>query len=223
VVPRPVAHSRRAIVTEWLTSESSLARVIEHGTQAERDYWGCLYGRFIFDAAARTGMLHADPHPGNFRLVPADERQERRLGVLDYGAVARLPERGLPLLLGRLLTQALRDDYREMVELLRVEGFIRENIRVRPEDLRAYLGPFVDPARTERFRFSREFMRAQLQRLQDPTHPETSLAFRLNLPPEYLLIHRTLVGTIGVLCQLEAEVPFLAILTELVPGFEPPT
>jgi predicted unusual protein kinase regulating ubiquinone biosynthesis (AarF/ABC1/UbiB family) len=222
VVPSPVAHSQRVLVTEWLPSEASLARIIESGTQQERDLWGGLYARFIFDSAARTGLLHADPHPGNFRLVPADDAHGPRLGVLDYGAVARLPERGLPRLLGRLLTLALRDDYDAMVELLRAEGFIRENIRVRSEDLRAYLGPFVDPARSERFRFSREFMRAQLQRLQDPSHPETSLAFRLNLPPEYLLIHRTLVGTIGVLCQLGAEVEFLAVLTDLVPAFEPP-
>ena len=50
--------------------------------------------RFLFAGPARTGMLHADPHPGNFRILP----DRRRLapagsGVLDYGAVARLPER----------------------------------------------------------------------------------------------------------------------------------
>jgi hypothetical protein len=62
-------------------------------------------------------------------------------------------------------------------------------------------------------------MRSQLQRLSDPEHPETQLAFRLNLPPEYLLIHRTFVGGVGVLCQLEAEVPFRGLLEELMPGF----
>jgi hypothetical protein len=62
-------------------------------------------------------------------------------------------------------------------------------------------------------------MRHQLQRLQDPSQPEAQVALRLNLPPEYLLVHRTLVGGVGVLCQLEAEAPFGAILTELMPGF----
>ena len=54
----------------------------------------------MFEAPARTGMLHADPHPGNFRMIPR-RRQPGRLGVLDFGAVARLPERQLPRSIGR--------------------------------------------------------------------------------------------------------------------------
>ena len=50
--------------------------------------------RFLFAGPARTGMLHADPHPGNFRVLPADDGSPGRLGVLDYGAVARLPDGG---------------------------------------------------------------------------------------------------------------------------------
>jgi predicted unusual protein kinase regulating ubiquinone biosynthesis (AarF/ABC1/UbiB family) len=219
VVPRPVAHTKRVIVTEWLPAVSSLAKVIESGTQAERDHWGGLYARFMFEGPARSGMMHADPHPGNFRVVPGVDGAPDRLGVLDYGAVARLPQGQLPRSLGRLMQIALLDDYDEVVEHLRVEGFIKPNIRVRAEDLKAYLGPFVDPARSTTFRFSRDYMRSQLQRLSDPAQPETQLAFRLNLPTEYLLIHRTFVGGVGVLCQLEAEVPFRQILTELMPGF----
>jgi predicted unusual protein kinase regulating ubiquinone biosynthesis (AarF/ABC1/UbiB family) len=216
-VPRPIAHSQRALVTEWMPGTASLARVIEGGTQEERDRWGTLYARFIFEGPARTGMLHADPHPGNYRIVPGTGAD--RLGVLDYGAVARLPEGRLPRSLGRLMQISLLDDYEDVVEHLRDEGFIKPNIRVRAGELKAYLGPFVDPARSATFRFSRDYMRFQLQRLQDPSQPETQLAFRLNLPPEYLLIHRTFVGAVGVLCQLEAEVPFRSILEEWMPGF----
>ena len=222
VVPRPVNHAQRVIVTEWLPAVSSLAKVIEDGTQAERDHWGELYARFMFEGPARTGMMHADPHPGNFRIVPGVDGAPDRLGVLDYGAVARLKDGQLPRSLGRLMQISLLDDYDEVVRHLRIEGFIKPHIKVRAEELKAYLGPFVDPARTETFRFSRDYMRSQLQRLSDPAHPETQLAFRLNLPPEYLLIHRTFVGGVGVLCQLEAEVPFQRILTDLMPGFTDP-
>ncbi len=45
---------------------------------------------------------------------------------------------------------------------------------------------------------------------------------KLNLPPQYLLIHRTWLGGIGVLCQLGAEAPFREILTEMLPGFADP-
>ena len=51
--------------------------------------------RFLLRGPARTGMLHADPHPGNFRVIPSDD-ELGRLGVLDFGAVARLPDGELP-------------------------------------------------------------------------------------------------------------------------------
>ena len=67
-----------------------------------------------------------------------------------------------------------------------------------------------------------EWMRAQFQRIQDPKQPGSTLVLKLNLPPSYLLIHRVWVGSIGVLSQLEAELPFRAILEESLPGFAEP-
>jgi HSP20 family protein len=42
---------------------------------------------------------------------------------------------------------------------------------------------------------------------------------RLNLPPSYLLIHRVLAAGLGVLCQLECEVPFRAEALRSMPGY----
>jgi hypothetical protein len=42
---------------------------------------------------------------------------------------------------------------------------------------------------------------------------------RLNLPPAYMLIHRTFAGGVGVLSQLEATVPFRQVLRDSLPGF----
>jgi predicted unusual protein kinase regulating ubiquinone biosynthesis (AarF/ABC1/UbiB family) len=163
-------------------------------------------------------MLHADPHPGNFRILPSDDGFGG-LGVVDFGAVARLPDHGLPRSIGSLLRIAMYDDYADVLSGLRAEGFVKPSITVDPEELRAYLGPFIEPARQETFRFSREWMREQFQRVQDMRQPGSSVALRLNLPPSYLLIHRVWVGCIGVLCQLESELPFRAILEESLPGF----
>src|SRR6266704_5830227 len=74
-----------------------LARIIADGTTAERDRAGILIVRFLFSGPARVGLLHADPHPGNFRLLA-----DGRLGVLDFGAVDRLPD-GFPPFFGKLL------------------------------------------------------------------------------------------------------------------------
>jgi predicted unusual protein kinase regulating ubiquinone biosynthesis (AarF/ABC1/UbiB family) len=219
LVPGVVAGSDAVLVTEWLESKASLARLIAEGTEAQRNRYGELYVRFLFEGPARAGMLHADPHPGNFRVLPETGPAARGMGVVDFGAVARLPERALPSAIGTLLRIALQDDYDVVLTQLREEGFVKPHISIDPVELRAYLSPLVEPAVDETFRFSREWMRSQFQRMQDPRRPGSVLALRLNLPPEYLLIHRVWVGSIGVLCQLECELPFRSILEELLPGF----
>ncbi len=219
VVPEVLAGTDKVLVTSWLDSSASLAQVVREGTQAERDHYGERFVRFLFGAPARTGMLHADPHPGNFRLIPEPDGSPGRLGVLDYGAVARFGERGLPASLGSLIRIACMDDYATLVASLREEGFIRDKINVDADKLRSYLGPFVEPASAEEFTFSRAWMQEQFKRVNDPKGDAYSVMLRLNLPPSYLLIHRTWVGGVGVLSQLGATVPFRQILSESLPGF----
>jgi predicted unusual protein kinase regulating ubiquinone biosynthesis (AarF/ABC1/UbiB family) len=175
--------------------------------------------RFLFSGPVRTGMLHADPHPGNYRILPHDDGTPGRLGVLDYGAVARLPDRGLPEAMGRLIRIAGCGDDSRLVEGLRDEGFIKPGVTVDAQLVLDYLSPFVEPTQSERFRFSREWMQTQFQRINNPKSPTYTVPLKLNLPPAYLLIHRTWLGGVGVLSQLGAEAPFRAIMEESLPGF----
>ena len=219
VVPDVVAVGGTVLVTEWLESPTSLASVIAEGTQEERDHYADLFVRFLFAGPARTGMLHADPHPGNFRVVPGADGTPGRMGVLDFGAVARLPDGGLPTAMGSLIRIAGIEDDEALLAGLRAEGFVKDRVQVDPGQLLDYLSPFVEPTRVERFRFSREWMRTQFQRINDPRSPSYTLALKLNLPPSYLLIHRTWLGGLGILSQLEAEAPFRGIMEEHLPGF----
>ncbi len=212
VVPEVVAQSGTVLVTEWLEGVS-LATVIDTGTRHQRDEFGTKYLRFLFSGPARAGLLHADPHPGNYRVLP-----DGRLGVLDYGAVARLPD-GLPASIGRLLRRALAGDVHEVAEGLREEGFIKRSVTVDAQALLGYLNPFIEPAKVERFRFDRAWMREQFVRINDPRQEYWSVGLKLNLPPEYLLVHRVWLGGVGVLCQLGAEVPMRAELDRWLPGF----
>jgi hypothetical protein len=41
----------------------------------------------------------------------------------------------------------------------------------------------------------------------------------VNLPPEYVLIHRVWIGGIGVLCQLQGVVPAVQVLSDFLPEF----
>jgi predicted unusual protein kinase regulating ubiquinone biosynthesis (AarF/ABC1/UbiB family) len=222
IVPGVVAVGEEVLVTEWLESPHSFAHLIRHGTQAERDHYGRIFVTFLFDGPTRTGMLHADPHPGNFRVMPGPVGEPGRVAVLDFGAVARLSERGLPAAMGRLIRIALDNSAAELAEGLRAEGFIKDRIHVEPEQVLDYLAPFLEPARGETFRFTRDWMRGQFERINNPRSPSFNMATKLNLPTSYLLIHRTWLGGLGVLSQLDCEVPFRSIMEQHLPGFALP-
>ncbi|MPY34262.1 AarF/ABC1/UbiB kinase family protein [Streptomyces adustus] len=219
VVPAVVHQSDQVLVSEWIDG-IPLSEVIADGTRAQRDRAGQLLARFLFSGPARTGLLHADPHPGNFRLLPGDSDNEWRLGVLDFGTVDRLPG-GLPTPIGHSLRMTLDGRADAVYELLCAEGFVKDSIELDPDAVLDYLLPIIEPARIEAFTFTRGWMRGQAARVADPRSPAYQLGKRLNLPPSYLLIHRVTLSTIGVLCQLGSTVRLRGELEEWLPGFLP--
>ncbi|MFJ8859973.1 ABC1 kinase family protein [Streptomyces sp. NPDC102451] len=234
VIPGVVHQSEQVLVTEWIDG-IPLSEVIADGTPEQRDRAGQLLARFLFSGPARTGLLHADPHPGNFRLLPpADtatgDAEARggdepgadgapwRLGVLDFGTVDRLPG-GLPQTIGDALRMTLEGDADAVYAMLREAGFVRESIDLEPDAVLGYLLPIIEPAQADEFTFTRSWLRSQAARIADPRSPAHQLGKQLNLPPSYLLIHRVTLSTIGVLCQLGATVRLRDELESWLPGF----
>jgi predicted unusual protein kinase regulating ubiquinone biosynthesis (AarF/ABC1/UbiB family) len=215
LIPHVLAGAPHVLVSEWVDGRP-MSDIIVNGTPEERDRTGELYERFLLAGPARAGLLHSDPHPGNFRVTP-----DGKFCVLDFGAVAELPN-GLPDAMGTLLRIAMSGDAQTVADGLRDEGFIRPNVDVDPEQVLNYLDPFVEPARHETFHFSRAWLRGQFQRMQDVRNPDFTMGLKLNLPPSYALIHRVWLGSIGVLCQLDATVPMRAELEQWVPTFTGP-
>ena len=197
-IPEVIMATDRVLVSQWLEG-TPLSKVIVDGTQEERNNAGIRLARFHFTAPMRAGLLHADPHPGNFRVL-----KDGRLGVLDFGACNRLPN-GFPEPFKRLLRNALEGDAIALYNGFKEDGFILADVEVSPELVLDYLLPLVEPLRTDYFAYSRDWLRTQSVRVGDPRNPTAKIGFQLNLPPEYVLIHRVTLGTTGIFCQLRAE------------------
>jgi predicted unusual protein kinase regulating ubiquinone biosynthesis (AarF/ABC1/UbiB family) len=213
-VPDVVAGTGHVLVTEWMDG-TPLSRIISDGSPEERNRAGILLVRFLFSGPARAGLLHADPHPGNFRLLA-----DGRLGVIDFGAVDRLPG-GLPPFFGRLLRimHSTDVDVSEVERELREQGFLRPGISVDLAALQAFLAPLAEPSAVESFKFTREWMRDEASRMTSLSN----VSRRFNVPPSYVLIHRVSTAGIGVLCQLECEGEFRAEVIRWVPGYLDPS
>ncbi len=216
-VPQALYQKGTVLVSQWVPGRP-LADVIARGEPAERDLAATRYLEFLFSAPARARFLHADPHPGNFRLL-----DDGRLGVMDFGAVGAMPH-GVPPAMGEALRHAAQGDAEGLLDELRREGFVRTGVDIDPVRLLGFLEPFTDPIREETFTFTRAWMGAQGSRLRDPRQEDFGLGLKLSLPPEYLLLHRVWAGGLGVLCQLGGTVAAREMAYEWLPGLadDPP-
>ncbi|XVQ12848.1 ABC1 kinase family protein [Spirillospora sp. CA-255316] len=209
-IPEVIAQSGDVLVTEWIDG-TPLSKIISEGDEEERNHAALLYCRFLLSGPKRSGLLHGDPHPGNFRVMA-----DGRLGVMDFGAVDRIPE-DFQYRMGRLLRIGTMAEIDQIEEALRREDFIREGVDVDTESLQAFLAPITEPFVNETFKFSREWLRDMAARVTD-LRP-TNVVRQLNLPPEYVIVHRVLSAGTGVLCQLECEIPARAESLRWIPGF----
>jgi predicted unusual protein kinase regulating ubiquinone biosynthesis (AarF/ABC1/UbiB family) len=215
-VPAVVASSPRVLVSEWLdgTSLATLVNrpVADAADREVRDRQAHTIVETMFSSPMRIGLLHADPHPGNFMVL-----SDGRLAMVDYGAVAPMPG-GIPPVLARTLRHIADGDPDAMMALLRREGFIHGDVG--PDDVLTYIGALADPLRVPRFRFDRAWMAAQGARVADlrgAAYRETGRA--LTLPADHLVFLRVLTGWMNVLAQLDCTVAVRGIVEHWVPAF----
>lgn len=212
LVPRVVASAPKVVVTEWATG-TPLSRVIADGDRETRNLAGRLLAEFHYSSPERVHLLHSDPHPGNF-MITADDR----LCVIDFGGVARLPD-GIPRHLGEMTRLALDGESAELMRVLRENRFIKPDSDLTADEVLTYLAPFTEPLAEPTFHFTRKWMQKQAWRVGDSRGNDFRVGRSLNLPPEYLMIHRVTAGSTGILCQLDAEIPARGIVERWQPGF----
>ncbi len=118
----------RVLAMEYLEGERLRRALPELDTPARERI-----GRALVEAFARPlldhGVLHADPHPGNYLVMP-----DGRLGLLDYGCVKRFSpaaHSAFRVLYGGIC----REDAESFVEAARVLG-----LSIREEEARAMFG-----------------------------------------------------------------------------------
>lgn len=83
VVPRvhDACSGLRVVTYDWIEGEP-LESVLAHPDRERRERAVADLSHLFWHQFFRGGLLHADPHPGNFKILP-----DGRLGVLDYGCV----------------------------------------------------------------------------------------------------------------------------------------
>jgi len=219
VVPHVYAATPRVLVSRWLDGVP-LTALLDGGTdqlpvgwrsldRAEAaDLAGRLIGHAGYAPASCTGWMHADPHPGNFLLLP-----DGRLGLVDFGSVAAMPD-GIPEPLGRLAAAVLAADAPATRWWAGQAGLLAPEAGV---ELIDFLRPVVAAAGEETFTYSPEWWRALVTHLAAPRFG--AVRRQLHPPREYALIWRGVLSIASLYAGLGATVPTRGFELAYSPGF----
>lgn len=215
VVPRVYAeHStRRVLVLEQLAG----ARLTDYldaceargdAGVADRDHLFATLIRCFCAQVLEHGLLHADPHPGNFLVLAGDGGP--RLALLDFGCVQSYPaERRAAY--ARLCLAVLVGDGARMAELFAAMGFATRD----GDD--AALGAFAELF-LEAFRADSDQPLAGLepgavmQRILHLTRDNPIVA----VPPDFVLLGKVFASLGGLLMRYRPQVNLFQILTPFV-------
>lgn len=162
-----------------------------------------IWGPFL-----RQGLIHADPHPGNYIVLP-----DGRLGVLDFGATRQLSE-GFTLAYWDIVGRALRREPTDFVDILSRIDFGFPKDRERASHWVDALAHIVErPIREPYYDWARDQIGPDCRR---HVQSEVAVAMGVRGPPESLMFYRAAVGAAGDFRLLRAAGDFRSVLREVM-------
>lgn len=166
-----------------------------------------IYGPFLL-----RGAMHADPHPGNFLVMP-----DGKLGVLDFGAVKEFSDRFVRPH-RRLFHDYLHGLEYDVLEHVRDLGF---TVELDPEEARrvfdAFLAIHRRPLAVPRYDYASDAIVADTRKL---FAENAGSLLKLRPPSEAVLFVRSAGGLAQNLKQLGGSGNYRAVYEELVDTVE---
>jgi len=212
VVPEvyPEFSTRRLLTMEWIEGKSALDFVGHENNFRDE------LGRKLFLAwywpLYRFGILHGDPHPGNY-LILSDER----ISVLDFGCVRKFDKLFLQAVVD--LYVALRDNKPELaVDAYRRWGFKDLNNEL-IEVLNQWAKLLYDPLLEDKKRPIQEANGGKKGwKIARSIHKQLHDLGGIKPPREFVFMDRAAVGIGSVLMRLESEQNWHKLFEEIIDG-----
>ena len=161
-------------------------------------------------------MMHGDAHPGTFMLL-----DDGRMAVIDFGAVAPLPE-GLPVELGMIIRLARDKNYELLLPTMEKVGFIQKGEQVPVKEVDDMLRQYVEPVQVEVFHYTRKWLQKMAAAHMAGSVEQIKTARQMDLPAKLAIPLRVIASVVAISAQLDAHVPVRELAEELIPGFTDP-
>lgn len=209
-VPRVVEeHSADRVLVLELLEGPTLQRWQESDPSDEarlrvsRQLVEATFGPFLL-----AGRVHADPHPGNYLVMP-----DGNLGVLDFGAVKQL-EPGFVAANRRLLEVLASGSEVDLVALSREAGFVFKLPEAEAQDfLRALFAIVTRPVQGPDYDFATDTMPRDVR---DLYARNVGRAMKIRPPADSVFFFRAVSGLGQNLKSIRARGDFRSIVRELL-------
>jgi predicted unusual protein kinase regulating ubiquinone biosynthesis (AarF/ABC1/UbiB family) len=214
-IPAPVAPycTNRLLTMTWLDGRPLLARLAENPSQDERNRIAEALFRACYVPFYRYGVIHGDPHLGNYQVRP-----DASINLLDFGAIRVFPARFVRGVIDLFEAMHDRDDER-CRSAYQTWGFgdvSDEKLQV----LNKWAGFLYDPLLDDRVR--------RIQDNDDPNygrdvlmevHAGLKRTGGIRPPREFVLLDRSAIGLGSVFVRLRAELNWSALMREITADF----
>ncbi len=214
-VPVPVEGlcTRRLVTMSWLDGRALMRRLEEDPPQEERNTIADALFRAWYLPLYRYGVIHGDPHLGNYQVRP-----DGTLNLLDYGAIRVFPATFIRAVID--LYEAIRDDDREKSHHAYEQWGFVDLSNEKMDILNIWAKFLYEPLLEDRVR--------KITDIDDPTfgrsvamkvHEGLKRTGGVKPPREFVLMDRSAIGLGSVFFRLKAELNWSRLFQELIEDF----
>jgi predicted unusual protein kinase regulating ubiquinone biosynthesis (AarF/ABC1/UbiB family) len=196
------------VLTQELASGRSWSEALV-SPQALRDEWGEAIYRFTYGSFARYGLIHADPHPGNYLF-----HDDGSVSVLDFGCVKRFSHAKVKACLEALRAACRNNDALATWQAGVDAGLWGASDPITPEEVllvwREMYGYLVEEQpRTLTFEHL-----ARCAVYCSPEGPAANLVRNITGSTDYTVMPRIEMGMLSLLAGLRASGDWTAVMGE---------
>jgi predicted unusual protein kinase regulating ubiquinone biosynthesis (AarF/ABC1/UbiB family) len=212
-VPLPDYSTKRLLTMTWLDGRPLMKRLGEDAPQAERNTIAESLFRAWYVPFYRYGVIHGDPHLGNYQVRP-----DGSVNLLDFGAIRVFPAKFVSGVIA--LFEAVRDnDDDKAHHAYETWGFVdltREKMNV----LNMWARFLYEPLIEDRVRRIQETDDPMFGReVAERVHAGLQRTGGVMPPREFVLMDRSAIGLGGVFLRLKAELNWSRMFQGLIADF----
>jgi predicted unusual protein kinase regulating ubiquinone biosynthesis (AarF/ABC1/UbiB family) len=219
VIPQVMTRlsSEHVLVTEYV--EGLGFEQVKELPQPERDRFGEIVFRFFLGSLYRTRRFSADPHPGNYLLLP-----DGRVAFLDFGMAKQVSREQADAELAVMRAGIDRDPERLHAALASMGFFDPADEQIAAAAVQEHFEAAAGWYAFDReFTVDREYVRQVMIDVSAPHSRFWELMRRQTIPPQTMFARRMEGLTLAVLGQLEATANWHRIAREWLYGDAPAT